>query len=59
MGLTALFYAMVKTEVISSSSQNLLNKLVLLSLNHDCADLNCSSTDYAPARTVLLERMWQ
>lgn len=59
MGLISLFYAVVKTEVISSSYQNLLNSLVLWSLNDGCADLNCSSTDYAPARTVLLERIWQ
>lgn len=59
MGLTSLFYAVVKTEVSSSSYQNLLDRLVLWSLNHGCADLNSSSTDYPPARTVLLERKQQ
>lgn len=57
-GTDTLFCAVVKTEVISSPYQNLLNRLVLWSLNHDSADLSCSSTDSAPARTVLLERMW-
>lgn len=35
-----------------------LEPVSVWSLNHDCADLNCSNTDYASARTVLLERIW-